>query len=95
MHFFAENARVVREAEALERDDLDAFFQEIIASGRSSYMYLQNVYANQADQSLSIALCMAEGLLAGKGRVAHPWRRLRGDDAELRPAEGAWPTLWT
>ncbi len=67
MHFFAENARVVREAEALERDDLDAFFREIIASGRSSYMYLQNVYANPADQSLSIALCMAEGLLTGKG----------------------------
>lgn len=67
MHFFAENARVVRETEALEKDDLDAFFREIIASGRSSFMYLQNVYATPADQSLSIALCMAERLLAGKG----------------------------
>ena len=69
LHFFEENERVVRQVEALERDDLDAFFKEIIASGRSSYMYLQNVYAQKrpAEQSLSVALAMAEHMLEGKG----------------------------
>ena len=69
LHFFEENERVVRQVEALERDDLDAFFKEIIASGRSSYMYLQNVYAQKrpTEQSLSVALAMAEHMLEGKG----------------------------
>ena len=30
-------------------------------------MYLQNVFADNRDQSLSLALCMAEILLAGDG----------------------------
>ena len=69
VHFFTENKRVTRQVEALEKDDLDAFFKEIIASGRSSYMYLQNVYAYKRpqEQSLSLALAIAEGLLEGKG----------------------------
>ena len=41
--------------------------QLIIDSGRSSYMYLQNVFADNRDQSLSLALCMAEELLRGDG----------------------------
>ena len=67
MHFFQENTRVVKQVEALERDDLNAFFDAITASGRSSFMYLQNVYASQEDQSLSLALCLAEDKLKGKG----------------------------
>ena len=69
LHFFEENERVMRQVEALERDDLDAFFKEIIASGRSSYMYLQNVYAQKRprEQSLSVAMAMAEHMLEGKG----------------------------
>ena len=39
----------------------------IIASGRSSFMYLQNVFADNRDQSLSLALCMAETMLSGRG----------------------------
>ena len=30
-------------------------------------MYLQNVFASERDQSLSLALCMAEAMLKGKG----------------------------
>lgn len=67
MHFYAENERVVRQVEALDNDDLEAFFKEIIASGRSSFQYLQNVYAFPDDQSLSLALAMAENMLDGKG----------------------------
>ena len=46
---------------------MEDFLRLIIESGRSSYMYLQNVYAPETDQSLSLALCMAEELLKGKG----------------------------
>lgn len=66
MHFFEEDERVVRQVAALDRADLFAFMWEIICSGRSSYMYLQNVYARKEDQSLSLALALAEHLLADK-----------------------------
>lgn len=67
MHFFAENKRVERQVAALEACDLPAFFHEIVASGRSSFMYLQNVYARPTDQSLSLALAMAEDMLGQDG----------------------------
>ncbi len=69
MHFFADNARVDYEAEALSKGDFESFKQGVIESGRSSYMYNQNVYpsSSPADQPLSIGLCIAERLLKGKG----------------------------
>ena len=66
IHFFEEDERVVRQVAALDRNDLFAFMWEIICSGRSSYMYLQNVYARPEDQSLSLALAMAEHMLLDK-----------------------------
>ena len=66
MHFFEEDERVARQVAALDRNDLFAFLWEIICSGRSSYMYLQNVYARTDDQSLSLALAMAEHMLLDK-----------------------------
>ena len=60
MHFYQENERVQRQVAALDKGDLYAFLWEIICSGRSSYMYLQNVYAKPEDQSLSLALALAE-----------------------------------
>ena len=68
LHFFSENRRVAEQTEALANGDLDAFFANVIASGRSSYCYLQNVYTtkNVAEQGLSLALCLSERLLAGK-----------------------------
>lgn len=69
MHFFADNARVDAEAEALQNGDFESFKKGVIESGRSSYMYNQNVYPSSApqDQPLSIGLCIAERLLSGKG----------------------------
>ncbi len=67
MHFYQENSRVPVQVNALEKDDLDTFFREIIASGRSSFMYLQNVYARPEEQGLSLALALAENMLSGKG----------------------------
>ncbi|MBR0513143.1 MAG: galactokinase [Clostridia bacterium] len=66
-HFIAENDRVPEQVRALEEDRIRDFLQLIIASGRSSFMYLQNVFASEKDQSLSLALCMAEMMLQGKG----------------------------
>ena len=45
----------------------------VIASGRSSFCYLQNVYTtkNLTEQGLSLALCLAEGYLADKNAA---WR---------------------
>ena len=52
---------------ALKEDRIGDFLQLIIDSGRSSYMYLQNVFADYRDQSLSLALCMAEEMLRDDG----------------------------
>ncbi len=69
LHFVRENARVVKTAEALKAGNIDAFLAGVIASGDSSYKYLQNVYTvkNVGEQGLSLALAIAEGLLAGRG----------------------------
>ncbi len=66
-HFYAENRRVDKQVEALKNDDLRAFLDAIIDSGRSSFMYLQNVYARPDDQSLSLALALADTLLNEDG----------------------------
>ena len=73
LHFFAENRRVAEQKAALQAGDLDSFLANVIASGRSSFCYLQNVYTtkNVAEQGLSLALCLAERVLSGK-RAA--WR---------------------
>ena len=67
-HFLAENERVKAQKVALLDGNLDAFFAGVIASGRSSFCYLQNVYTtkNLTEQGLSLALCLAEGYLSDK-----------------------------
>ena len=69
MHFFAENARVETEVNALRRGDFDAFKRAVIDSGYSSYMYNQNVFTakNPTDQPVSLALALSAKLLDGKG----------------------------
>ena len=68
LHFFNENERVEEQVSALKSGDIDGFFDGVIASGRSSFCYLQNVYTtkNVGEQGLSLALCLADGYLAGK-----------------------------
>lgn len=68
LHFYAENRRVAAQKSALLAGNIDAFFDGVIASGRSSFCYLQNVYTckNLSEQGLSLALCLAEKELAGK-----------------------------
>lgn len=69
LHFLRENDRVAKQTEALRRGDFDTFLTLVIASGNSSFRYLQNVFTvkNVAEQGLSLALAVTEGLLDGKG----------------------------
>ena len=67
-HFFKENERVLNLMQALEHQDLRRFMDHIIASGNSSYHYLQNVL-NKRDskQGLALALMLAEHHLENRG----------------------------
>ena len=69
LHFYGENEKVTAQAKALAEGNFDAFKDLIIASGRSSYMYNQNVYTCKApkNQPLSLALQISELILSGKG----------------------------
>ena len=67
MHFVFEEERVRRQTENVRRQDLDAFMKEENNSGESSWMLLQNVYMPGASQPISLALALAQGLLAGRG----------------------------
>lgn len=68
LHFFNENDRVIRQKAALEDGDIDTFLSLVSESGRSSFMYLQNVYTvkNVREQGLSLALAVSDQLLRGK-----------------------------
>ena len=69
MHFFADNARVLKEVDALKKGNFDEFKSYILESGDSSYKYNQNVYSNKKplEQPVSLALALSESILKGKG----------------------------
>lgn len=69
MHFYADNARVLKEVEALRTGDFEAFKQYILASGNSSYMYNQNVFSvkKPQEQPVSLALAISQRVLEGRG----------------------------
>ncbi len=66
-HYFAENRRVADEVTALQADDLDEFLRLVNASGRSSFCYLQNIFAKPDRQELSLALMLGEQKLSDCG----------------------------
>ncbi|MBQ8719420.1 MAG: galactokinase [Clostridia bacterium] len=69
IHFLRENERVVKAKDALKSGDIDAFFENVLASGNSSFEYLQNVFTtiNVSEQGLSLALAVTDGFMRGKG----------------------------
>ncbi len=69
MHFYADNARVLKEVDALRAGDFEAFKQYILESGNSSYMYNQNVFSvkKPQEQPVSLALAISQRVLAGRG----------------------------
>ncbi|MBQ7412637.1 MAG: galactokinase [Clostridia bacterium] len=68
IHFFNENERVDVQKKALLAGDIDTFFEYVLRSGRSSYMYLQNVFTtkNVREQGLSLALAITDNIMSGK-----------------------------
>lgn len=69
VHFYNENTRVEKAVNALRHDDFEGFKKIITESGFSSYMYNQNVFTSKkpTEQKLSLALCLSQQLLEGKG----------------------------
>ena len=67
-HFVDETARVQDAVAALERDDVGAFLEDLVASGESSWKLLQNLYVPGSDnQEMPLALEMSRRMLAGHG----------------------------
>ncbi|MGI6116349.1 galactokinase [Luoshenia tenuis] len=72
LHFFDENARVLRQAQALRKGDVQTFLSLVIASGQSSWRLLQNcVVPGRLEQGLPLALALSERYLRPVGGA---WR---------------------
>ena len=69
IHIYEDNVRVEKQVEALRRGDMESFLRLVTDSGRSSWMYLQNVIptGNSGHQELALALAVTDRLLDGKG----------------------------
>lgn len=58
-HFLNETQRAHDEAEALKKQDIKTFFQLVRDSGRSSWMYLQNISVGSMPESQAVAIGLA------------------------------------
>lgn len=69
IHIFEENKRVRKAVTALNNRDVEEFFHQILASGDSSYKYLQNIFtpADPHHQAVSLALALSDRILDGQG----------------------------
>jgi len=69
IHFFNEDKRAVDEANAIKNKDMKGLLRLMNESGRSSFMYLQNVYPASlpTHQPMSVALGLTDNFLKGDG----------------------------
>ena len=69
MHFYADNARVLKEVAALRAGDFESFKKYILESGYSSFMYNQNVFSvkKPQEQPVALALAVSQQVLEGRG----------------------------
>ena len=69
IHVFEENKRVRKQVEALKENDIHSFLELIKESGRSSWMYLQNITPRGAaeHQEVALALALCDRFLDGRG----------------------------
>ena len=69
IHIFSDNRRVDAQVNALNSGDFAEFLRLVSESGRSSWMYLQNVIpaGGVFHQELALALALTEKLLDGRG----------------------------
>ncbi len=68
-HFFCDDARTARQAQALQQGNLEEFFALVRQSGLSSVGYLQNIYdlRSPAQQGVMLALALSEEFLGPQG----------------------------
>lgn len=69
IHFYQENHHVKQQVQALKAKDFETFLRLVKESGRSSWMYLQNVTpaGETARQDMALALAMCDMLLKDRG----------------------------
>ena len=69
MHIYEENQRVMGQVQALKDRNVERFLELIKESGRSSWMYLQNITPTGAvmHQEVAVALALCKKLLGNKG----------------------------
>jgi len=69
IHFQGDNGRVVRQVEALENNNFDAFLKMVGDSGFSSFMYNQNIFPiiDVAHQGVALGLALSQLVLDGEG----------------------------
>jgi galactokinase len=67
-HFVHETERPGRMQSALAQDDIEGYLSIVRESGRSSWMYLQNIQTGDPrQQSLAVALALSEDILGNEG----------------------------
>lgn len=69
LHFFEDDMRAAKEAEALKRGDFSEFCSLVNSSGLSSEAKLQNIFSIKSpnEQGLSLALALTRMVLNGRG----------------------------
>ena len=69
LHFFDENLRAQKEAQALDISNFKDFLSLLKESGQSSYMYLQNVCVcgSAKEQAVALTLALCDEYLQGQG----------------------------
>ena len=67
IHFYEEDRRAAEEKEAVKQKDIRRLLALMKESGRSSFMYLQNIYVDPLHQNLTLALALSEKVLGDEG----------------------------
>lgn len=68
-HYFNENKRVLKMIDAMNNNDINSYLECVKESGNSSYKYLQNIYVENKNEALSLALALSEEILKDDGAV--------------------------
>lgn len=68
-HYMNETGRAKKQVKALKKGDLEEFLNLVRESGRSSYEYLQNIYADWdvTHQSMAVGLALSDHVLQDGG----------------------------
>lgn len=88
-HYYNETERAVAEANALKNEDINEVLRLIVESGKSSYMYLQNILVTSdvANQELGAALAVTENMIKGNGAYRVHGGGFGGTMLAIVPAE--------